>query len=292
MNASPLVSIALPAFNAEHTVGDAIASLLLQTHTNWELLFIDDGSTDNTVAVARSFDDPRIRIFADGANKGLPARLNEAIDRSAGKYLARMDHDDLCFPERLARQVAFLEAHSEIDLLATRALTFVAPGEALGLFPFRETHEAICAAPWNGYYMPHPTWMGRLDWFRKHRYRTPGVRRAEDQELLLRAMPDSRYACLPEVLFAYRVRGTPSLRINMTARRSLLLCQLEIFRARRQWGNALLALAAFAAKSIRDVALWLVGRREWTASAEISAHLSRWQALKARVARQQGRPTF
>lgn len=252
MNNQPLVSIALPAFNAEKTVGDAIASILLQTYQNWELLFIDDGSRDQTVAIAKGFNDPRIKIFSDGTNKGLPARLNEAIDKSSGKYFARMDNDDICFPERIQKQVQYMEAHPEIDLLGVRALTFITLQRVTGLFPFRATHDAICARPWSGFYLPHPTWMGRLEWFRKHRYRTPEVKRAEDQELLLRTYPVSRFSCLPEILFAYRQRERVVLRINWTARKSLVASQLEIFYARRQWRYLLLSLLSFVLKMMTD----------------------------------------
>ncbi len=287
MDRQPLVSIVLPAFNAEKTLGDALASILLQTYQNWELLLIDDGSRDQTVAIARKFDDPRIRIFSDGTNKGLPARLNEAIERSSGRYFARMDQDDVCFPERLSRQVAFLEAHPEVDLVGVRAVTFVTPGELTGFFPFRENHEEICSQPWNGFYLPHPTWMGKLDWFRKHRYRSPEVRRAEDQELLLRTYPTSRFACLPEVLFAYRLRSAVSLKINMTARKSLLQTQLRIFTARRQWGYAALALLAFAAKVGSDLRTWLTGRRVDRSNRELAGQLPKWEELKSKIAQVQ-----
>jgi glycosyltransferase involved in cell wall biosynthesis len=283
MNSQPLVSIALPAYNAEATLGDAIASILLQTYQNWELLLIDDGSSDRTVAVARSFDDPRIRLYADGVNKGLPARLNEAIDIAAGKYFARMDNDDICFPERLQRQVEYLEQHDEVDLLATRALTFVTPGRATGLLPFRETHAEICAHPWRGFYMPHPTWMGRLSWFRKHRYRMPEVRRAEDQELLLRSYPKSCFACLPEILLAYRQRTRISLKINAIARYSLLQSQVRIFSARREWGRLLMSAATWLGKSLKDVNEWVAGSRAVQGQEDMAEMLPRWEKLKSDV---------
>ncbi len=284
MSDTPLVSIALPSFNAEKTVGDAIASIMLQTYQNWELLFIDDGSSDQTVAVARSFKDPRIKIYADGANKGLPARLNEAIDKSAGKYFARMDNDDICFPDRLLRQVEYLEAHGDVDLLATRALTFVTPGQVVGLFPFRETHEEICSHPWRGFYLPHPTWMGRLEWFKKYRYRTPGVRNAEDQELLLRSYPASRFACLPEILFAYRLRVKLSLKINMTARASLLQSQVRLFGARREWANLVMAALAYLGKCLKDIFMSFTAIRGGRAHAALPDLLQKWEKTKYEIA--------
>ncbi len=246
----PLVSIVLPSFNAEGTIGEAISSILMQTWENWELLLIDDGSKDRTVEIARSFNDSRIRIFVDGRNRGLPARLNEAIDLASGKYFARMDNDDISFPERFSKQVEYLESHPEIDLLGTKALTFVAPGAATGIFPFKQTHEEICARPWNGFYLPHPTWMGKIEWFRKHRYRN--VNRAEDQDLLLRSYPTSRFACLPEMLFAYRLRKKFSTEISRASRKSLFRSQRIIFAERRQWDFLILAFLAYILKSSFD----------------------------------------
>lgn len=277
----PLVSIALPAFNAEKTIGDAIASILLQTWDNWELLIIDDGSRDRTVEIAKSFNDPRIRIVADGTNKGLPSRLNEAIDLASGKYFARMDNDDICFPERLKRQVEYLEAHPDVDLLGTKALTFVTPGKATGIFPFRQTHEEICAHPWNGFYLPHPTWMGRTEWFRKLRYQN--VDRAEDQNLLLRTYQDSRFACLPEVLFAYRLRSQVSLRINRIARMSQLRSQMRLFSERSQWLYWLLSLIVYLAKSSLDIWKALTGGSPKQIAADLSGVLPKWEALKSNL---------
>ena len=264
------------------TVGDAIASILLQSYPNWELLFIDDGSSDRTLDIAGRFVDPRIRIFADGINRGLPARLNEAIDRAAGKYFARMDQDDLCFPERLERQVEFLETHPGIDLLGTKAMTFVSPGKATGLFPFRETHEEICRHPWRGFYLPHPTWMGKLEWFRKHRYHD--VNRAEDQDLLLRSYPASHFACLPEILFAYRLRNKVSLKINLTARKSLLLSQKGVFGGRSQYGFLALAYLAYAGKCALDFYKVLAGGGPTQENADLTDLFPHWEKLKSSVA--------
>ncbi len=282
METQPLVSIALPAFNAEKTIGDAIASMLLQTFENWELLLLDDGSKDGTLEIAKCFNDPRIRIFADGMNKGLPTRLNEAIDLASGKYFARMDNDDICFPDRLQKQVDHLEAHPEIDLLGTKALAFVSPGKATGFFPFRQTHEAICSRPWNGFYLPHPTWMGKTAWFKKYRYRL--VDRAEDQDLLLRSYPESRFECLPEVLFAYRLRDQVSLRINRISRRSLLRSQLNLFSGRSQLLYRMLSIIAYTAKSSSDSWNALTGGSPKQIHADLSWILPEWEALKSKLA--------
>lgn len=203
MNAAPLISIAMPVYNAERTIGPAVRSVLQQSYANWELLVLDDGSTDCTLEIVRSHADPRITVLADGKRMGLAARLNQAIGSCHGGYFARLDGDDVAYPERLERQLAFLEAHPEIDLLGAGAMVFAEGGRAVGLYPVRQTHQEICRKPWSGFYLAHPTWMGRTAWFRKFQYRTQ-MKKAQDQDLLLRAYRTSRFAALPEPLIGYR----------------------------------------------------------------------------------------
>jgi glycosyltransferase involved in cell wall biosynthesis len=205
----PLVTIGMAVRNCAPTLGPAIASLLGQTFRDWELLIIDDGSSDTTLAVARSFDDSRIitisagRVIRDRGYYGVPVRLNEAVKLARGKYFARMDGDDIAYPERLEKQVRFLDEHPEIDLLATAVVVFREDGRLLGCRPTPTTHADICAHPQAGFPMPHPTWMGRTNWFRKNPYRAD-ARRMEDKELLFRTHAHSRFACLNEPLLAYR----------------------------------------------------------------------------------------
>ncbi|WP_287758377.1 glycosyltransferase family A protein [Burkholderia sp.] len=247
----PRVTVALPMFNAQRTIRSAIGSILAQTMPDFELLLIDDGSTDCTLQHAGAFDDRRVRLVAGGTNKGLAARLNESIAMARGEYFARMDADDLAYPDRLKYQLAFLESNPQIDLVGTRALVFDDAGGVIGLFPWRQTHAAICARPWNGFYLPHPTWMGRTAWFRLHRYAIPEPVRSEDQELLLRAFVDSRFACLPQVLLGYR-QGLFNLRKSLAARRSLGVAQWRIHSSRGCPELGLLGATVSAGKAAVD----------------------------------------
>lgn len=249
---APTISILLPAWNAEQTLDLALRSLLGQTFEDFEVLVLDDGSTDGTVAVANGIADPRVRVIEDGRRLGLARRLNLGIDLARGRYIARMDADDVSFPERFARQVGFLDAHPDVDLVGCRAVAFRSDGEILGLLPFAGSHEAMCARPWRGIPLPHPGWMGRREWFIRYRYGLPEVMRAEDQELLLRSHAESRFACLEEVLLGYR-QGSFNLRKTLLARRSLLTAQLRYFIGQRQMSYALGALALTAARVVVDV---------------------------------------
>lgn len=255
---SPAVSILLPAWNAERTLAVALRSLLNQTFENFEIILLDDGSTDDTLRVARDVGDPRLRIVGHGRRLGLARQLNQGIDLARGRYIARMDADDVCFPERLARQVAFLDASPTVDLVGCRAVVFRDDGAVVGLLPFAQTHEALCAQLWRGIPLPHPGWMGRREWFARYRYCLPEVMRAEDQELLLRSHADSRFACINEVLLGYR-QGGFNLRKTLVARRALLTAQLKYFVRQGQIPYALGALGLTAARVIVDLLAALPG---------------------------------
>jgi len=249
---SPLISIILPVYDGATTLSDAIRSVLEQTFKNYEILLLDDGSTDGSLNVAKTFSDFRLQIIYDGTNHGLAYRLNQGIDLARGRYIARMDQDDICFPERLAKQFAFLETHPDIDLLGCRAMVFQSTQKVVGLMPFLGgTHEEICASPWNSVRLAHPTWMGRTEWFRHYRYRIPEVVLAEDQELLLRAYPESHFACLQEVLLAYR-REHFFLIKTLRQRYALLGVQLSHFARRRQWFTVVLSIAVTFLKALID----------------------------------------
>lgn len=248
---SPLVSIVMSVFNAGPSLRPAIESLLAQTYTHWELILINDGSTDDAIAAISAIADPRIRIVTDGINKGLATRLNEAVALATGTYIARMDADDVSFPTRLAKQVAFLNQHPDIDVVSCRLVAFKDSGELIGLLSFAADHQTICQQPWRGILLAHATWMGRRQWFEKYPYRLPEAKRAEDQELLLRSYPDSQFACLEEILYGYR-QGSFDLRRTLRARKALLAAQLRLFKQRGEWHHALLAITLSAVKVVID----------------------------------------
>lgn len=200
---APLLSVGMSVRNNASTLALALRSLLHQTLTDWELILIDDGSTDASVAIAHKFADPRIRLVTESASRGLAYRLNQALDLSRGRYFARMDGDDVCFPERFSLQTAYLNRHPEVDLLGSGGVVFSSNGRALGMRPTPTTHEEICHRPWSGFYLAHPSWMGRLDWFRHYRYDERALK-AQDYDLLLRTYRTSLFAALPEPLIGYR----------------------------------------------------------------------------------------
>lgn len=250
----PLVSIAMPVFNCEKTLKAAVHSILNQTYQNWELLLIDDGSKDNTLEIATNFKDPRIRVIADGLNQKLQRRLNQAIALSKGKYFARMDGDDIAYPERLKSQVEYLEEHPEIDLLGTRYLVFDGQGNPMGISQGNLLeHNEICHRPRAGFKILHPTWMGKLEWFRTYQYRT-WVTRAEDYEILLRSYQSSHFACLSDILLAYRVANL-SLKKSLLSRYNLSIILLEKAWTEKKYGWTWGVIEQLAKASVDAVAM-------------------------------------
>lgn len=248
----PLVSIALPTYNAGKYLRPAVNSILRQTYENWELLLMDDGTEDSSLESINDIRDSRIIIIQDVQNKGLAARLNQAIDVAKGEYFARMDADDVAYPERIAKQVEILQLRSNLDLVAARALAISDEDEPIGLMPFYESHEELTGQPWKGFYLVHSTWLARTSWFKKYRYTSPAPYSCEDQELLLRSYMDSRFYTLPETLSAYRLRSNIVLRKALRTRFSMLAFQSHCFL---QAGHAQLiplSLGAFIGRIMLD----------------------------------------
>ncbi|OPL14356.1 MAG: hypothetical protein AVO39_09235 [delta proteobacterium MLS_D] len=249
----PLVTVSIPVYNAGRHLRLAVLSIIGQTFADWELLIIDDGSTDNALESLSDIQDERIRIFRDGKNRGLAARLNESVDRARGRYFARMDQDDVSYPERFDRQVQALENDPHLDLVAVQAVVIDGHNRLTGMLPCPSSDDAISARPWLGFYLGHPTWMGRVEWFRTFRYREEISQFCEDQELLLRSYKESRFGIVREPLFAYRRREKIRWNRQIVARLCVLRIQVNHFLRNRQPGFALMAFLAYVGRSILDI---------------------------------------
>jgi glycosyltransferase involved in cell wall biosynthesis len=255
----PKVSIVLSSYNGGEGLILATNSIVEQDYKDWELILLDDGSTDGSIEKIRKISDSRIRIISDGMNKGLASRLNEGIELSCGEYVARMDADDICLPARLKLQVDYLDNNKNVDLVGSQIVAFY-PGVFVSESKGPELHAHICARPWNGIRIAHPTWMARRDWYRSLGYHIPEYVRAEDQELLLRGMASSTYAVIPEVLLAYR-QGSFNYEKTKVARQSLLSAQIKYFKKNKEYVNLTLSVLAYVLKSSVDMLAAMPGMR-------------------------------
>src|SRR5690242_7757702 len=204
------VTIGIPFLNARRYLADAVRSVFAQTHGDWELLLIDDGSTDGSIEVVRHLDDPRVRVLYDGSRRGLCARLNQIASLAQGAYLARMDADDLMHPERIELQLNVLRADPTIDLVDTATFSVdddLTPLGVRGDRPLDSRPEVVLR---NGLLI-HPTVMGRAEWFRSNPY-DPVYVRAEDRELWNRTCATTKFARLGQPLFFYREGRAGNLR--------------------------------------------------------------------------------
>lgn len=248
----PLVSVIMSMRNSAATVVPAVRSVLQQTLADFELIVIDHGSSDQSAAIVEAFADPRIRLVRETPTLFLGARLNQAVGLSRGEFIARMDADDLCFPDRLARQVARLRAEPELDLVACGAVVFTTKGEFVGELPVPLTHDKIVARPFVGFPFPHPTWCGRARWFKANPY-DGDLRYGEDQDLLLRSFRDSRFAAVDAVLLAYR-QDQLALRKLLQGRQTTISSLWRYGLAKRELLPLIAGTANHVVKAAVDIA--------------------------------------
>ncbi len=288
----PVITIAMPFYNSAATLELAIRSLLNQSYDDFELLLCDDGSDDQSLAIARSFNDPRIVCWSDGKRRRLAARLNECIDRARGLYFARMDSDDIAYPDRLVHQLAFLVGRPEVDLCGASVMVFGKRGRPLWRFSPEKEHAGIVKSPLRGFPLWHPVWMGRSAWFRRWRYEESAWL-AQDQELLLRSYHDSVFANLPRILLGYR-------RERISLRKLLRYKLLHIQNVRNQpgergAGQSLQLLFVSAARFAANCAAALAGSEQrlghQSACEPSTADLADWNALWMVLSTWYGKPS-
>jgi len=209
----PRVSVLTTMYNSEPFVREAIASILRQTFTDFELVIVDDASTDRSRAIAASFGDARIRLIDNAQNLGLPRSLNIGLAVARGAYVARLDPDDVAFPERLARQVAYLDAHGDVAAAGAQALPLDIAGRPWRSIAWwnlewaRPTSEPAIA--WyrmfdTPFVHSASTFRRAIVWDILHGY-DERVRIAEDAELWTRIAKRWRLANLDERLVAVRL---------------------------------------------------------------------------------------
>lgn len=227
----PVVSIVMSVFNGQEFLAEAIESILCQTHSDFEFIIVNDGSTDASAMILNDFvsKDARVNVIDRDENRGLPYSLNEGIRRARGKYVARMDSDDVAISVRLEKQIRFLESRPEVDIVGSQVCHVDSHGaetsatfQPLSYEDVRSVAEVAC--PLN-----HPTFMAKRNAYSVlSGYRETFIY-AQDYDLILRALDLGLIIeNMPDVLLRYRFRPseTSSAKIHRQlylARRALAL---------------------------------------------------------------------
>lgn len=195
-----LVTVLMPAYNAEKHIREAIDSILQQTCTDFEFLIIDDGSTDSTADIINEYNDTRIKLIRNGDNKGLIYSLNYGLDIAKGKYIARMDADDISLDTRFEKQVNFLENNIDVTILGT-AFSFLGTSYEIH---HPNYNDEIRIKLLDDVSFAHPTIMMRREAIKDIRYNSSYKYIEDYQYWVMLAVNNLKMANLDEVLLEYR----------------------------------------------------------------------------------------
>lgn len=217
----PAISVLLPCFNAEQFLEKCISSVLSSTYQNFELIAVDDGSTDSTNEIIRLFKarDTRL-VLHEQPNSGIVIALNNALNLAQGKYAARMDADDICIHDRFEKQIAFLEANPSVFVVGGHGYLIDEDDDLISPISVVLNHDSIDSDlinKFNSRAMIHPAAMFRT----KQIQELGGYREeficAEDLDLFLRVAEHGKLANLDSVVIHYRKHGN-----SVTDTRALL----------------------------------------------------------------------
>lgn len=220
------VSIGIPFYNPGECFRECISSVLAQSFDDFELILIDDGSSDNALSIAQSFDDKRIRVISDGKNLGLPARLNQLIQYSQGEFIARMDADDLISKTRIAQQVHYLEINKAVDLVSTGLCSITNNNTVIG---YRNPQHksigniSIAQAIFGKADIAHATIMARKAWYERNKYNEQ-AKLMEDYQLWIDAAlnDDLKVGHISQPLYFYREESSVSSKKAINAYKNQL----------------------------------------------------------------------
>jgi glycosyltransferase involved in cell wall biosynthesis len=213
----PKISVVVPTYNAQTYIGETLQSLLDQD-ADFEIVLVDDASTDGTLDTVRAFHDSRIRVFPLEHNQGRASNANRAFSLCRGEYIARIDHDDIALPQRLSKQAAFLDANPDITVAGSQIRHF-GDDETISNFPL-EDGEIKARFVLGAAYLANPSTMFRREFIERFGIRyDPNLHIVDDLGFWFDCMLNgARFANMPEVLTAYRIhQRMTSLNLDLSA---------------------------------------------------------------------------
>lgn len=202
----PLISILMPVYNAGDFLVEAIESIRKQTLKDWEFIVIDDGSTDESDEILKKYakKDSRIRIFRFKKNKGLSFALNYGLNKVRGKYLARMDADDISYPKRLKTQLRYLIRNPKVVAVGSQVKLINEKGNFIGYKKFPTDPKKIYQMMGTMMAIQHPTLLTYTKIIKKCPYANHTT--AEDVSMFFKVLQYGDFLNTKEVLFKYRIR--------------------------------------------------------------------------------------
>lgn len=235
------LSVLMSVYNGNRYLPDAIEGILGQTFGDFEFLVVNDGSTDDTAQILALYDDPRITVLENERNMGLAASLNRGLGVARGQYIARQDADDVSHPERLGKQVAFLDAHPKIGVVATTTEWTDHKGNIARVWR-QPTHNAdIQEALLKYCCVIHGSTMYRQRAIHELSGYDEEMRTAQDYDLWLRLSETWDLACLPQVLYKYRWhRDMASARREREQKRNAEMAVERAIRRRLRYASWIL----------------------------------------------------
>lgn len=236
--APPTISVLMSVFNGEAFLTEAVESIRDQTFSDFEFLIVDDGSVDGTAGILdfQASRDSRVRLLRQ-ENRGLIAALNRGVSEARGRYIARMDADDVAMPDRLAKQVAYLDERPSVGVLGGAVLRIDSEGREFGVVPSITDSQAILSFLDDNSPIAHPTAMIRRELMDAIGAYRPAFLHAEDYDLWLRISERAEIANLSDVLLRYRVHSGNISRKYLYEKSTSVLLARASARARSRGGN-------------------------------------------------------
>lgn len=234
MNQTPKISIIMSVYNGEDYLAEAINSVLNQTFTDWELIVINDCSTDRTPELLSQYaaQDARVRVYTNEVNLRLPSSLNKAMTYARGKYIARMDADDICLPDRLEKQFAFMEENPEVALSSCRFMTLKNGVIASGGCGSKWDHDSVKALLLVTNPILHPGIIAKADVIKSLGY-DKTFTCTEDMELWTRfVMAGYKVQNLQEYLMIYRLHDKQITATTLERQRKEIIAIQKIYYGR------------------------------------------------------------
>lgn len=246
---NPVVSIVMCVRNTQEYIDQAVKSILSQSFHSFEFIIVDDASNDSTFQRLKKFQDQRLVLLRNIKSQGVAASLNRGLRNARGKFVARMDGDDIALPQRLEIQVKFLNKHPQIGVVGSWVRLIDELGKVKGFNKFPTAHVKIMnLLPFANPFI-HPSVMIRHELIKNKGQYDVNYDGAEDYEMWLRFSQHTRFANIPKVLLKYRLHQR-NISFTQTARLNLAYTKVQLLKIseyRYPWWHLLFVVKSLAA---------------------------------------------